>query len=191
MKSTINIAGAREQDYRASTATACLSCPVSHLTIVIRCPCSLFQIRCSSNLRPACHTDVPGTIPAWVPFVPPTGVPNAYSQFVLLCSTEYAPTWKIITYYCVLVPHHVPTQTRGMTVVLTAEHPTRTLTGTLWGDQCLDAVACEGSTGVRRLIRPTWMLCLGGLWVDSVRELMQHCSCRSLRRYGISITYSR
>ena len=35
-----------------------------------------------------------------------------------------------------------------------ADHPTRTitlaLTLTLWGDQCLDAVACEGS----RLIRP-------------------------------------
>ena len=35
-----------------------------------------------------------------------------------------------------------------------ADHPTRTLaltlTGTLWGDLCLDAVACEGS----RLIRP-------------------------------------
>ena len=57
----------------------------------------------------------------------------------------------------------------------TADHPTRTqtltLTRTLWGDQCLDAVAGEGS----RLIRPTWMLCLektlgwfgrfGMLWV--------------------------
>ena len=43
-----------------------------------------------------------------------------------------------------------------------ADHPTLTLTrtltliGTLWGDQCLDAVACEGS----RLIRPARVLCL-------------------------------
>ena len=40
------------------------------------------------------------------------------------------------------------------------DHSTLTLTltliGTLWGDQCLDAVACEGS----RLIRPIWLLCL-------------------------------
>ena len=35
---------------------------------------------------------------------------------------------------------------------------TQTLTRVLWGDQCLDAVACEGS--ITRLIRPTWMLCL-------------------------------
>ena len=33
---------------------------------------------------------------------------------------------------------------------------TLTLTRTLWGDQCLDAVACEGS----RLIRATWFLCV-------------------------------
>ena len=62
-------------------------------------------------------------------------------------------------YRCVLVPHHVPTPTRGMTGRATADHPTRTLTltliGTLWGDQCLDAEACEGS----RLIGSTWMLC--------------------------------
>ena len=32
-----------------------------------------------------------------------------------------------------------------------ADHPTltRTLTRTLWGDQCLDAVACEGSRSIR------------------------------------------
>ena len=36
----------------------------------------------------------------------------------------------------------------------------RTRTRTLWGDQCLDAVACEGS----RLISPARMLlCLEGL----------------------------
>ena len=43
---------------------------------------------------------------------------------------------------------------RFLAVVPDADHPTRTitlaLTLTLWGDQCLDAVACEGS----RLIRP-------------------------------------
>ena len=46
-------------------------------------------------------------------------------------------------------------------------HPTRTLTRTLartllWSDQCLDAVAREGS----RLIRPAWMLCLKIFNVD-------------------------
>ena len=61
----------------------------------------------------------------------------------------------------VLVPHHVPTPTRGMTV---RARPTRTRTLTLWGDQGLDAVACEGS----RFMRPTLMLCLEGLfWADS------------------------
>ena len=44
----------------------------------------------------------------------------------------------------------------GLAVAPDADHPTRTLTRTrtrtrtLWGDLCLDAVACEGS----RLIRP-------------------------------------
>ena len=41
-----------------------------------------------------------------------------------------------------------------LAVTPNADHPTRTLTltvtRTLWGDLCLDAVACEGS----RLIRP-------------------------------------
>ena len=64
-------------------------------------------------------------------------------------------------FYIVLVPHHVPTPLRGITVRASRSRPTtRTLslalTRTLWGDRCLDAVACEGS----RLIRPTWMLCL-------------------------------
>ena len=35
-------------------------------------------------------------------------------------------------------------------------NPTQTLIGMLWGDQCLDAVACDGS----RLIRPIWLLCV-------------------------------
>ena len=35
-------------------------------------------------------------------------------------------------------------------------NPTQTLIGMLWGDQCLDAVACKGS----RLIRPIWLLCV-------------------------------
>ena len=59
-------------------------------------------------------------------------------------------------------------------------HPTRTLTRartrTLWSDQCLDAVACEGS----RLIRRTWMLCLEILNVDwkfigPARDAVGHC----------------
>ena len=51
-----------------------------------------------------------------------------------------------------------------------------TLTRTLWSDQCLDAVACEGS----RLIRRTWMLCLEILNVDwkfigPARDAVGHC----------------
>ena len=44
---------------------------------------------------------------------------------------------------------------------------------TLWGDQCLDAVACEGF----RLVRPAWMMCLeiliGSAWcgLESLRVL--------------------
>ena len=51
----------------------------------------------------------------------------------------------------------------GLAVAPKADHPTLTLTPTvtrtLWGDQCLDAVACEGS----RSIRPARVLCLYGL----------------------------
>ena len=57
-----------------------------------------------------------------------------------------------------------------------SDHSTRTLTKTLirmlWGKQCSDTVACEGS----RLIRPVWLLCcerilsrscrLGMLWME-------------------------
>ena len=54
-----------------------------------------------------------------------------------------------------------------MAVVPDADHPTRrvprTLTRTLWGDQCLDAVACEASINI--LIWPTRMLCSEGLQV--------------------------
>ena len=45
-----------------------------------------------------------------------------------------------------------------MTLTLTL---TLTLARTLWGDQSLDAVACEGS--INRLIRPARVLCLEGL----------------------------
>ena len=51
-------------------------------------------------------------------------------------------------------------------MVSDADHLTLTLTllrinltQTLWGDQCLDVVACEGS----RSIRPARVLCLKGL----------------------------
>ena len=49
-----------------------------------------------------------------------------------------------------------------------AHHPTRTRTRTqtLWGDRCLDAVACEGSG----LIWPARMLCLEELKVYSIGE---------------------
>ena len=51
-----------------------------------------------------------------------------------------------------------------LAVALDADHPTRTLTRTvtrtLWGDLCLDAVACEGS----RLIRPKGVLWMGGAY---------------------------
>ena len=62
-------------------------------------------------------------------------------------------------------------------------HPTRTLTltrtRTLMSDQCLDAVACEGS----RLIHPTWILCLEGLQVDSAGS-----GCCGVLYNNISIT---
>ena len=53
-------------------------------------------------------------------------------------------------------------------------HPTRTRR--LWSNQCLDAVACEGS----RLIHTTWMLCLKILnvnWmlIGLARDAMGHC----------------
>ena len=58
----------------------------------------------------------------------------------------------------------------GWRFALQAHHPNLTLTliltRTEWSDQCLDAVACEGSYS--RLIRPTRMLCLERLSVHSV-----------------------
>ena len=61
-----------------------------------------------------------------------------------ICFRYLFGTWYVTTsrpgYLC-----------RGILAVAPdADHPTRTLTRTLWGDLCLDAVACEGS----RLIRP-------------------------------------
>ena len=47
-----------------------------------------------------------------------------------------------------------------LAVVPKADRATRTRTRTLWGELCLDAVACEGC----RLIQPTRMLCLEGLF---------------------------
>ena len=58
---------------------------------------------------------------------------------------------KYLGYY--IVPGTYVHVCRGvLAVALDADHPTRTptLTRPLWGDLCLDAVACEGS----RLIRP-------------------------------------
>ena len=56
---------------------------------------------------------------------------------------------------CVLLQHHVPTLTRGMTVALTADHSTRTLTltltRTLWGGQRLVAVALTADHPSRTL----------------------------------------
>ena len=50
-----------------------------------------------------------------------------------------------------------------LAMVPNADHPTLTLTRTPWGDQLLDAVACEGY----RLIRPARMLCLEELFERS------------------------
>ena len=47
----------------------------------------------------------------------------------------------------------------GLAVLPKADNPTLTLTATPWGDQCLDAVACESL----RSIRPARVLCLQGL----------------------------
>ena len=58
---------------------------------------------------------------------------------------------------CVLLQHHVPTLTRGMTVALTADHSTRTLTltltRTLWGGQRLVAVALTADHPTQTLTR--------------------------------------
>ena len=62
-----------------------------------------------------------------------------------------------------------------------ADHPTRTitlaLTLTLWGDQCLDAVACEGS----RLIRPK------GDAVDGGHAFQNSRTRAYIQRFGYSI----
>ena len=54
--------------------------------------------------------------------------------------------------------------TGGLAVVSKADHPTLTLSltlpRTLWGDQCFDAVACEGS----RSICPARVLCFEGIY---------------------------
>ena len=41
---------------------------------------------------------------------------------------------------------------------------TQTLSRMRWGEQCLDAVACEGS----RLIRPLWLLCVERLYFNKL-----------------------
>ena len=65
------------------------------------------------------------------------------------------------------------------------DHSTLTLTltliGTLWGDQCLDAVACEGS----RLIWPIWLLCLERLL--SFSTCSGCCGLRSPRTISTAV----
>ena len=59
---------------------------------------------------------------------------------------------------------HTPSLFYTSYFVCTTRPETLALTRTLGSDQCLDAVAGEGSW----LIRATWMLCLELLDVDSV-----------------------
>ena len=54
--------------------------------------------------------------------------PDCYISVLLLCARTALHTDNY-------------TWDDGSRFALTADHPTRTLTRTLWGDQCLDAVA--------------------------------------------------
>ena len=88
------------------------------------------------------------------------------------CTGHYGCRMLIRSAWCCLLCSTSPRLRRGYTLTVnllpgfwpwclkpTTRTLTLTLTRTLWGDQCLDAVACEGS----RLIRPARMLCLKGL----------------------------
>ena len=59
------------------------------------------------------------------------------------------PSWGCLSLHQIVWPRLVNRYHPTLTL-------TRTRTRTLWSDQCLDVVACEGS----RLIRPTWTLWL-------------------------------
>ena len=77
-----------------------------------------------------------------------------------VCEFEMYLRWNVLlllyqnTWYQVYSPRYI--FGLFLAVAPDVDHPTRTLTlpltliGTLWGDLCLDAVACEGS----RLFRP-------------------------------------
>ena len=54
-----------------------------------------------------------------------------------------------------------------------ADHPTLTLTRTLWGDLCLDAVASEGS----KLIRPKGDAVDGGFVFQNIAHPGVHTTC--------------
>ena len=107
---------------------------------------------------------------------------------VVLVLTAHA-LMKASTVGSISVPHMgVTTRTPSFVVYYEVNryHPTRTLTltltRTLWGDQCLDAAACEGS----RLIGPIWwLLCLkrlswfsrlGVLWVAKSQDYRYNSS---------------
>ena len=66
-----------------------------------------------------------------------------------------------------------------------ADHPTRTLTRTLWGDLCLDAVACEGS----RLIRPKGGAVAGGVRLSKLARPGVHIAFLAVISYIIPGTY--
>ena len=54
-----------------------------------------------------------------------------------------------------------------------ADHPTLTVTRTLWGDLCLDAVVCEGS----KLIRPEGDAVDGGFAFQNLAHPGVHTTC--------------
>ena len=85
-----------------------------------------------------------------------TGNPRGFHCLEQGDLQEMFRRFKNMYYGCITVP--VQTLSTAAVGETTYDHLTLTLTltRTLWDDQCLDAVACEGS----RLIRATWFLCV-------------------------------
>ena len=90
-------------------------------------------------------------------------------------------------YCCVPLPHHVPTPTRGMTVALTADLPTRALplplTRTLWGDQYLYAVAITADHPIRTPTPTLTLILPRALWGNQCLDAVVCDSSRLIRPF--------
>ena len=125
-----------------------------------------------------------GSVTVGVERIGSDGKPEVFSLFRARPSSRKFPRFNNMCITSVLLYQyrHCRRPPREKRKKRDYDHSTRTLIltliETLWGDQYLDSVACEGS----RSIRPIWLLCSGRLEVDSAGSGC--CGFRNPRTIG-------